>query len=132
MAENKAAAFVHKMKTRDMRIDIKDDFRPEEIDFDPEEMVRLIVAEQLPLDFVYDTMVGFFLKTVSFVRVWTSQQARGRRGVSRTGAVCQYGSRQADEDQDHDDDGGPLSQQSDQADGREASRRDFQRSSNIF
>lgn len=58
MADSKANRFIQKMKTRDMRVAIRDDFQPAELDFDAEEMVRLIVEGQLPLDFVYDTMVS--------------------------------------------------------------------------
>lgn len=58
MADSKANRFIQKMKTRDMRVALKDDFQIADLDFDAEEMVRLIVEEQLPLDFVYDAMVG--------------------------------------------------------------------------
>lgn len=53
-----AESFIHKMKTRDMRVAIKADFRREELQFGVEEMMHIIGEQQLPLDFVYDTIVG--------------------------------------------------------------------------
>lgn len=57
MADAKVTAFIRKMKTRDMRVPILEDFKPHDLDFDGEKMVGLIVEEGLPLDFVADTMV---------------------------------------------------------------------------
>jgi hypothetical protein len=72
MADSKAASFIRKMKTRDMRVPILEDFKPGDLEFDGERMVALIVEEQLPLDFMADTMVEFAEPRSSFMNwEWT-------------------------------------------------------------
>lgn len=52
-----ATAFIQKMKTRDMRKPIREDFAEEDLRFEAEDMMNLIKEEGLPLDFIYDAMV---------------------------------------------------------------------------
>ena len=59
MADN-AKAFIQKMKTRDMRVPITEDFKLSDLDFDEKTVVQLIIEERLPLDFIYDAMVTLF------------------------------------------------------------------------
>ena len=68
-AHDLANRFVQKMKTRDMRVDIRDDFSSEDLSFDCNLMLDIIRDEQLPLDFVYDTMVGLRDKRDGALRI---------------------------------------------------------------
>lgn len=52
-----AHAFIEKMKTRDMRVPILEDFKREEVDFDVELVANLIAEKDLGLDFLLDSMV---------------------------------------------------------------------------
>lgn len=64
MTENNhraAHAFIEKMKTRDMRVPILQDFRREEVDFDVEVVANMIAEKDLGLDFLLDSMVIFLL-----------------------------------------------------------------------
>ena len=54
-----ARKFIAKMKVRDMRKQIREDFKPEDIDFKADDLANLIVEERLPLDFLYDTIVDW-------------------------------------------------------------------------
>lgn len=56
MAE-KARAFIQRMKVRDMRVPIKEDFTIESLDFDVEAFLQQIYDERLGWDFVSDSMV---------------------------------------------------------------------------
>lgn len=56
-----AHAFIEKMKTRDMRVPILQDFRREEVDFDVEVVANMIAEKDLGLDFLLDSMVIFLL-----------------------------------------------------------------------
>jgi hypothetical protein len=74
MADTKVTAFIRKMKTRDMRVSIQEDFRLDDLDFDSEKMVALIVEEGLPLDFIADTMV-ISIDLDGFLRAWNRYPA---------------------------------------------------------